>query len=370
LNCAKLLEELNIDTSKLDDKKQQTDYKIRFVSKYVELWALVSENRQQVENLNFIDCMCNAGIYRDGDLTTAMETLLFFYMEAPKHPEKTYNIYLNDHSQERIEINKQLVCAFMKEGRPANLFIYYNQMDVNEYLNNLGSEIGRFDFKSAIVLFVDPYDLRTVKISDLAGFINNHYCEVLFNFFVSDYVRNKDDSRIAERIGSSGIQNKEELTKAIQSSLRVGKTKYVFSYCFHNTKNAELYQIVFATPNIKGLEKLKEALWDTFDGKEYHRNYDEDPAQQSLFSESLDIDLRLSSYANQAKSMLLEEFEGQVIPYTSINSYIVENTMLMPDQILRNVVKPLVESGQVSKLGDVGKGNYKNDRYKVASKEC
>lgn len=56
----------------LDEKKSQTTYKIEYVSKYVEKWLFVMSNVDEVKNINFIDCMCNAGIYTDGGKGTAI----------------------------------------------------------------------------------------------------------------------------------------------------------------------------------------------------------------------------------------------------------------------------------------------------------
>ena len=59
----------------LTKKKQQTDKKIQYVSAYVRLWAYVMLERPNTDTINFIDCMSNAGVYRDDDCCTAIEVL-------------------------------------------------------------------------------------------------------------------------------------------------------------------------------------------------------------------------------------------------------------------------------------------------------
>lgn len=66
----------------LDDKKAQTTNKIKYVSKYVENWLYVMANAKFSEGINFIDCMCNAGIYLDGDFCTSIEVLKLFVASA------------------------------------------------------------------------------------------------------------------------------------------------------------------------------------------------------------------------------------------------------------------------------------------------
>ena len=93
---------LNIDTNQLDEKKQQTSYKIKYVKEYIIGWLQVSVNRENIKYINFIDCMCNAGIYKDNDLGTSMEVLQIFIDSASKFTSKEFHIYLNDYDKKRI----------------------------------------------------------------------------------------------------------------------------------------------------------------------------------------------------------------------------------------------------------------------------
>ena len=132
----------------------------------------------------------------------------------------------------------------------------------------------------------------------------------------------------------------------------------------------ELYQIMFFTPNLKGLEKLKEALWDTFNGKDFHRNQTESASQQmSIFTEADEKDWMIESHSTIAKELLLEHFSGKgEIEYVTIESFIIENTMLNGNQILEHVLKPLIQDGKVKKMGYVSRSsNYKKDKYIVGA---
>lgn len=81
-----LINDLNIDVSQLDDKKQQTTYKIKYIKEYINGWIQVSVNRPKIQYINFIDCMCNAGIYADGDFGTSIEVLRIFIKIAKNYP--------------------------------------------------------------------------------------------------------------------------------------------------------------------------------------------------------------------------------------------------------------------------------------------
>jgi len=237
-------------------------------------------------------------------------------------------------------------------------------MDVNEYLTQYQLFCHYFDYNEAGILFVDPYNFRTVILEKLTKFIERYYCEVIFNIFTSDFVRNGIDEGIRKCIGDTAISNKEELISYIVQSLMVGKMKHSFSYDFRTSTNTELYQIIFVTPHIKGLMALKEALWNTFNGKYYHRNYEENPQQVSFLTMDDDRQMLLDEHAGKAMLLLQNEFKGKTTTYNDIEKYLLEKTMLLPTHTIRNVVKPLVSQGIVQKQGlPKSKANYKEDMY-------
>ena len=322
------IRELGINQRTLQAKKQQTEYKIKYVVEYVKEWILVNTNRSNVTNINFIDCMCNAGIYLDGDFCTSMEVLQVFVEAAKKHPDKRFNLFLNEKDQKRIAII-ELISNKITEGQTlSNIAVEFKNEDVNDYLIDFGTLDKKLTYNCATVLFVDPYDFGTVQIDKLKKFICKYYCEVIFNFFISDYVRNGIDSRIRSCIGEAQINNKDELIDYIVNNIKVGKMKYIFSYKFKTITNTELYQIIFVTPHIRGLEKLKVALWTTFNGKFYHQNNYINPNQQSLFSIEDERQMILSIHAKEACEITIRKFAKQTVSYKEIEAYLIENSML------------------------------------------
>jgi three-Cys-motif partner protein len=252
MNYSSLISALNLPIKKLDTKQQQTDYKIKYITEYVRGWLIVSANRP-IFTINFIDCMCNAGIYQDGDLCTSIEVLLLFYEFAKSHPDKHFNLFLNDIDEFKVKTCKHIIGTLQNTHKQPNVNVLYESMDVNDYLQKYDMFSSYLRFNCATVLFVDPYDFGTVHIEKLSRFLKEYYCELIFNLFTSDYVRNKIDARIRFCIGDAQINSKEELVEYVVQQFRVGKIKCVFRYEFRISRNIELYQIVFATPSIKGL---------------------------------------------------------------------------------------------------------------------
>lgn len=362
----------------LDYKKPQTTKKIEFVTNYVKNWLMVMANASTIDSINFIDCMCNAGIYKDGDLGTSSEVFKLFAESAVLFPDKTFNLYLNDYNNTRIEITKEVINKISTQI-PLNLHVNYSVSDANDYLNNLYTNDEIFGYGKATILFVDPYDFGTIHIPTLKRLCSKHYFELLFNLFTSDWVRNKNndlDNRIDKVIDNPDavFYTKDELVWYIVDELKIGFMQHSFNYAFRIETNAELYQIVYLTPKLKGLEKLKESLWETFNGSSYYRN----PAkvqvgQMSLFTPEIEEQLAQSTEAyiiqsnvDLAKDLLRWVPNKKHVSYAEIEQIILEGTMLKKTHLINHIIKPFMKEGILIKLNEgVIKSNYTADYYDI-----
>lgn len=364
-NKRELIDELKIDPRVLQGKKEQTTKKIEYVRAYVEGWLYVMTNNPSIRTVTFIDAMCNAGLYSDGDLCTIGEVCLLFRDFAKRKPGITFYLYVNDLDKRRVD-SCVAVCDRLIYDSCKNVNVVYANLDVNDFLYEAAtSNRVPGGFGAAVLLFVDPYNARTVHLDALTCFIRSRYCEVLFNWFSSDPMRNRDSSAISDCLDGLEIPAGTNGGEAVANRLRTGKMKYVFRYPFRISTNVELYQIIFVTPNKAGLEKLKDALWNTFHGAAYHKNL---PAslehQQRLFADDELEESNAASYADDAKVWLLEGFAGkQGVSYDEIETFLLERTMLREGQMIKQVIKPLVDSSVISKDGKARKSNFKEDTY-------
>lgn len=333
---------------------------------------MIEVNRKEIQQINFIDCMCNAGVYKDGDACTALEVIGIFNELAKQFPSKRFVVYLNDINSKRIDNFNKIYQKHIVPQKSLNLLVYLKDKDVNDYLDMIiassQNKQGLFSYGKCNLIYVDPYNFGTVQISKLHNILEKNYCELLFNLFTSDYVRNiaKDTGRIQKCLGGFKPATKDEFINYVVNELRVGHIQYTFAYSFHTVKNVELYQILYATPNIRGLEVLNDSLWDVFDGEEFHRNHApkiSDVEQISMFDDEDPKEQRLREYAQEARRIICEEFKGQIVEYAVIEQKILEETMLKDSQIIEPVLKPLIDEEKIRKCNNVRKTNFKKDSY-------
>ena len=106
--------------------------------------------------------------------------------------------------------------------------MFISQTDVNEYLDMLhyDSDLAKdiFKYGTATILYIDPFDFGTVEIPKVSIVLQNRYCELIFNFFISDYVRNihQDAGRITKCLGGRRINTKNELITYMRTNYELG----------------------------------------------------------------------------------------------------------------------------------------------------
>lgn len=380
MNTTLDLEEITKNNDKhLDEAKLHTQYKIKYIKNYVKRWLNVAVNCSQ-RNIVFIDSMCNAGVYKNGIKGTCIEVVELFIRYAKENNNKQFYIFLNDYDENRIKILNEILNSYDK---PNNLKISVKNKEVVEYLNLLIDK-NVFTGSCFTLLYTDPYNFGIPNLlSTIKNFIDKYYCELLFNFFSSDIRRNRNNisaqdkmskiknelSSVITNINVVEDENKEILDKLINTYKNTKNIKYSFAYRFNNTNNAELYYIIFFTPNRRGLELIKETIWEVFNGEEsFKKQIDIDKNQLKLFNTD---DLLINTYSRPMRESIINlAKEKRELSYDDIETYVLENSLLKETQIIKPIINPLIDGKIIEKITPPGmrKSNYKQSKYKISNK--
>lgn len=380
MNTVLDLERISKENEKyLDEAKLHTQYKIKYIKDYVRRWLNVAVNYRQ-NNIVFIDSMCNAGIYKNGIKGTCIEVIELFIEYAKENQSKQFYVFLNDYDKDKIRVLNELISNY---NMPNNLKINIKDKDVVEYLSLL-IEKNTFSNSCFTLLYTDPYNFGIPNLlTTIKTFIDKFYCELLFNYFSSDVTRNKNNtsaknkmSKIKNELSSvitdiniDGDKNKEILNKLISTYKNTKNIKYSFAYRFNNTNNAELYYIIFFTPNKRGLELIKESIWEVFNGEEsFKKQIDIEKSQLKLFDTD---DLLISTYSGPMKESIIKlALDKRELSYDDIETYVLENSLLKDSHIIKPIINPLLETGILEKITPDGvrKNNYKESKYKINDK--
>ena len=199
--------------------------------------------------------------------------------------------------------------------------------------------------------FIDPFGFSHTPFSTVKRVLSNRRGEVLINFMYEEINRflslEKHSSDYDALFGTSDWRKAVAVTapdrrkKAIYGTYqRQLETcaQYVHSFEMRNIANSTDYFLFFATNNIRGLEKMKEAMW-RIDSTGFYRFSDlvEARKQSLLFAIGPDYDL--------LREMVLEAHSGKPISVDDLEIWVVSETPFLRSHLRRGVLDPLEKDG-------------------------
>ncbi len=364
--------------------KPHTTKKIAYVAKYVEEWLFVITNVSQY--IFFIDIMSNAGVYKNSYLSTSIEVLNVFVKYAKKHKDKQFFLLANDYDGDKVSTMKKIYQLYQEEFdklRLTNIKMNVDCEDACDYLSKVNAKY-HLEYvkgiKKSILLYVDPYNFINKRLAfSVEDFISKNYCELVLNFYCNDYSRNvsnnkakdhqkeikeliKDFCKLDENKNISAIDLRNHFTNIL---LKNTKMKYYYFVSVKNEKNAPLYYLIFLTPNIRGLEKVKEATWNILS---YHEEYcstykERDPNQLNLFNETPEDEA--FDGALYKLEQIFKQYNGRELSFEEIEVICLQKTFMKSTHVISRVIKPLINANKMIKQGNVGKANFREDKYLI-----
>ena len=370
-----------------EEIKPHMTKKIAYVAKYVEQWLFVITNVSQF--IFFIDIMSNAGVYENSYLSTSIEVLNVFVKYAKNHRDKQFFLLANDYDSDKVSTMKCIYKLYQKEFDKiglTNIKMSIDCQDACDYLARVNAAY-HLEYvkgvKKSILLYVDPYNFINKKLAfSVEDFVSKNYCELVLNFYCNDYSRNVNNSKakdhqneikefmrdfcgLDENANISAIDLRDHFT-----NLLLNNTKMNFYYfvSMKNESNAPLYYLIFLTPNIRGLEKVKDATWNILG---YHEEYcvtykERDPNQLNLFNETPEDEAFVG--ALYKLEPIFKQFNGKELSFEEIEVICLQKTFMKSTHVINKVIKPFINDGKLVKKGNVGKANYKEDKYLVSFK--
>lgn len=361
--------------------KPHTKKKINYISEYVDKWLYVVASFSN--EIYFIDVMSNAGLYKNQQLTTSIEVLNIICRHASRNPDKKFYLLCNDIDQSKIStlnmIFAQYRDCFCQNGLN-NIFLESCCSDAVYFIQkNLNNRFYKrmHGIMKTILLYVDPYNLITKELSEaIHYFVKHNYAEVIINFDINDLNRNLDNPTTINKQKDitvllndfCGIKKDRNNPNAILDSFLNRFTfetnvKFTYSVKIMNSRNAPLYYLLFLTPNLRGLEKVKDATWSVFSFHTAYSSSIRDEDYPDLFGKT-DEDYAFENCLEEMKQELLMSHKT-LFTYEDILIIALCKTFAKKGHVISRIIKPLIDSGFLLKCGVTKSSNFTGDKYKI-----
>lgn len=202
-----------------------------------------------------------------------------------------------------------------------------------------------------IFAFIDPFGWKGVPFSIIEEIMGHQSCEVLITFMyeeINRFIGNPNqernfDSFFGTRQWREGIdlatpreRNQFFHNLYLQQLRDVANARYVRSFEMRNAKDVTDYYLFYATNNIRGLMKMKEAMWKVDETGEFGFSDATDHDQLVLFKKRPDFDM--------LRRQILARFSGCEATVGEIEEFVLSETAFRETHYKRHVLRPLERS--------------------------
>lgn len=192
--------------------------------------------------------------------------------------------------------------------------------------------------------FIDPFGTKGVPFDLIKKIMSFRKCEVFFNHMYSGVIRSRDVTDHTELYGTDTWKYYAEdyvsLTQLYKDQLLVDAgVSYTRSFNVRNRNNAHIFDLVYATNNKVGLDKMKSAMWKADPSGNFTFRDTTDPNQIVLFELEPDI--------SPLKNLILDRFKYQVVEICDIEDFVLLETPFLSSHIRRKTLSPLEKKGKI-----------------------
>jgi three-Cys-motif partner protein len=204
--------------------------------------------------------------------------------------------------------------------------------------------------------FVDPFGYSHTPFTTIAKLMGYQKCETLINFMFEEVVRFLPVPNQAQHFDALfGTTKWRETLKLSTPDERLRFThdlylnqlrkvaQYVRSFQMVNMGNRVDYFLFFATNNLKGLEKMKEAMWKADPRGEFQfSDYTDASKQSNLFPDEPDYDA--------LRKLIVGRFIGKQVAIEELGDWVVAETPFLRTHIKKPILIPMEAEGALSVL--------------------
>jgi three-Cys-motif partner protein len=334
------------------DMDPHTQAKHTILRRYWEAWLPIMATFSL--RLLYIDGFAGPGKYRGGEDGSPLIALTAARDHRAKPKAEIVFIFI-EKEQDRFE-HLEAVVADIKPTLPAKFHVncVHGEFDdqMSSVLDDLDAQRKRI---APSLVFIDPFGFSHTPFHIVQRIMQNPRCEILITFMyeeINRFLNLPDYAETYDRLFGTTewrkvleVAEPDERHRLIhdiyRDQLRGTGIEYVRSFEMLNRGNRTDYFLFFGTHNLRGLEKMKEAMWKA------------DPAGSFHFSDFTDANKTIKLFPDepnfdQLKGMILAKFQGTELTIEELTDFVISETPFMRTHFKLQILKPMESQGELS----------------------
>jgi len=304
-----------------------TRAKHEILKRYLQAWMVILSQGRFPEIL-YIDGFAGPGHYEGGEAGSpiiALDTALGF---KPPLTAKLHFLFVEERQDRADHLRHQVSLRTL----PINFnVIVEGGKSFEAAFNNQYRNYTRQGRLIPTFAFIDPFGWTGAPFNLVNQILSHKSCEVFVNFMYEeinrfighpDQVRNFDSFfgteqwRRCAAASEARVRNRC-LHDLYLSQLHTG-AKYVRSFEMSNSRDVTDYYLFYATNELLGLKKMKEAMWKADESGEFRFSDATDPNQLILFEKAPQFPT--------LRRQLIKKFSGQEVSVGDIEKSVLIDT--------------------------------------------
>lgn len=320
-----------------------TRAKHEILRRYLQAWMVILSQGRFPEIL-YIDGFAGPGEYEGGETGSpiiALDTALGY---SPPLRTELHFLFIEKDADRAEHLRGQV----QSRRIPANFHVIVEgDITFEAAFERRHSEFMRYGRLIPTFAFIDPFGWTGAPFSLVRRILSYRSCEVFINFMYEeinrfighpDQVANFNDffgadawQRCAEETSPS-VRNRCLHDLYLQQLREAAGASYVRSFEMSNARDVTDYYLFYATNELLGLKKMKEAMWKVDESGEFRFSDATDPNQLILFEKSPNL--------RALQEAMLAKFSGGEASIAEIERFVLLETAFRESHF-RGILKTL-----------------------------
>lgn len=307
-----------------------TKAKHDILRRYLQAWfPIIASTRHQ--RLIYLDGFAGPGEYKEGEEGSpviALQALIEHKLWGRLRENEFIFFFIEKDKKRAIYLENLLKGKF--PACPSNIKYYVIGSEFEPTLSNILDDLEEKGSKLAPTFaFIDPFGFSGFSMELIGRFLQHEKCEVLVTFmsgfakrFLDELRENALNNLFASEEWKGAIDLRGRYRESFLLNLfveqlkKIGEVKYVRTFEM-NEGERHIYDLVFATKGLRGLEVMKEAMWKQ-DQRGFYM-FSDTTAGQTFLTD-------FSSHVPVIANLIYEKFMGKTIFYKEIHEFIIAET--------------------------------------------
>jgi three-Cys-motif partner protein len=285
------------------------------------------------ERVIYIDGFAGPGRYtggQDGSPILALRTL----RSQKVRLNSVFEFHFVERDPQTAEVLNRNIADLRSSGEipvSAELHLHGSQTFEHAYANAIRPRLLALPRAPAFAL-IDPFGWTGIPMSIPSELLRRQSTEMMLNFMFEEtnrFLSHPDQPANFDRLFGcpewrranqlAGVERKGYIHNLYRDQLhRAAGARYVRSFEMRNDRGLVDYFLFFATNNLRGLEKMKEAMWRADPSGGFRFSDATDPNQSVLFEPEPD--------RQRLRRTIRQHFAGQSATVRQVEQFVIEQT--------------------------------------------